>query len=68
MLNKDRQGPNAYAADTLVHYRLLAPEVYSPPRSHKRESEDRFVCVYDPQLETLEELGIIDVLEWGGNP
>lgn len=67
-MNKERQGRNVYAADTLVHYQLLAPGLYSPPRSHKRKSEDRYVAVYDPQLETLDELGIIDVIQWGGNP
>lgn len=58
----------AFDADRLVHYRLLAPEVYTPPRSHKRETEDRFVAVYDPQLETLDELDIIEVVEWGETP
>lgn len=68
MLEKERQGPNVYGTDSVVTYRLLAPGVYTPPRSHKREAEDRFVCVYTPELERLDELGIIDVTEWGGNP
>lgn len=42
--------------------------MYSPPRSHQPKGEDRYVTVYSPKLETLDELGIIEVIDWGGNP
>lgn len=68
MLEKERKGPNVFGTGSVVTYQLLAPGVYTPPRSHLRETEDRYVAEYTPQLERLDELGIIDVIDWGGQP
>lgn len=68
MVDKGRRGRNVFGTDSPVTYRLLAPGVWTPPHSHEQETKDRFAIVYDPRLETLDELGIIDVLDWGGNP
>lgn len=68
MINKGREDRSVFGADLLVEYRLLAPEVWTPQRSHKRETEDRYITTYDPELERLEELGVIEVIHWGGNP
>ena len=64
MVTDGRQGQGRYGEVTLVEYRLLAPDIWTPPPSHKRLAEGRYVGPYETDLDLLDTLGTIDVIEW----
>ena len=59
-----RQTPNGLGGENLVRYRVDAPDVWEPPRTHKRLRQGVYLGVYQPRFELLNELDIITVQEW----
>ena len=58
-------GGSGPRANRFVHYRVLKPDVYKPPKEHKRIDGREYVGPYSPELELADELDAIRVLSWG---
>lgn len=66
-MSEARQALNDYDRVELVTYELVAPDVWEPPRNHKRTGDGEFVGPWEPGFDLLDEFGTIRVTDWGGS-
>lgn len=63
-----RKDSNRLGDAGLIRYRINAPDVWEPPRSHKRIRENEYLGPYEPRFKLLDELDVIAIEDWEAGP